>query len=208
MSKLIPHWKPTWGSPLVKEWELRMEPSCRISVHRCRDSLNSLLEVICWKVSYFFIVISRLLADPSHTALLWGCLGVSLYHWESTEPFLISLIRGRESLTSVWCSEGLTWVPLPHQCLYPAAQQMGLSQTLQHRIQAWAGWAVRALCIHWIAIKVSALVDGQVWSPVPWQLGWDHWSHQLNYPELMTCGLKVPIMDPAPISFCISLIEK
>lgn len=116
MSKLIPHWTPTWASLLAKEWERRMEPSWRISVHRCCNSVNSLLEVICWKVSYLFILISRLLADPSHTALLWGCLGVSLYHWESTQPFLISIITGRESLTSVWCSEGLTWAPLVRVC--------------------------------------------------------------------------------------------
>lgn len=93
-----------------------MEPFWRIPVCRCSNSVNSLLEVLCWKVSYLFILISRLLADPSHTALLWGCLGVSLYHWESTHPFLFSIIRGRESLTSVWCSEGLTWVPLIGVC--------------------------------------------------------------------------------------------
>lgn len=54
------------------------------------------------------------------------------------EPDLCVVLRGTDLGTS---RQGL---PM----LYPAAQQMGLSQTPRHGIQAWAGWAVKALCIH------------------------------------------------------------
>lgn len=144
MSKLIPHWKPTWASLLVKEWELRMEPSWRISVHSCCNSVNSLL-IICWKVLlvYPHQALSRFPhTQPSSGAVYgWACTTgnpLSLFwspNQRQTEPDLCVVLRGTDLGTS-------------HQCqpvLYPAAQQMGLSQTLQHGIQAWAGWAVRAL---------------------------------------------------------------
>lgn len=77
---------------------------------------------------------------------------------ESTQPFLISIIRGRESLTSVWCSEGLTWVPLIRSARAvsscstdgaepnPPAQDSGLarlgSQSSLHSLNCHQGFSI------------------------------------------------------------------
>jgi len=54
-------------------------------------------------VSFVFILISQLLADPSNTALSRGYPGITLYHWESSQPFLNSIIiTYRERLTSLY----------------------------------------------------------------------------------------------------------
>lgn len=151
------------------------------------------------RFSFLFILIGRLLAGWSHSPPPWlsRINPVSLGIYSAFSDFCNNQ-RQRETDLSV-CAQR-DW---PRYLSSVSGRAVSSCLTDGSEItppgmgfKLGLGWSVKALCIYWIAIKVIALVDGQVGSPVPWQLGWDHWSHQLNYLELMTCRFKA--LQPNP----------
>lgn len=166
------------ASLLMKEGELRIEHSWRISVHRCWNSVNLLLEVILLKsilpVYSYQQALSRTL---THSPPPWLSRNnpVSLGIYSAFSHFCNNQ-RQRETDLSI-CGAQRDWPKYlssvsnraVSSCLTDGSETIPPGMVFK----LGPGWSVKALCIYWIAIKVLALVDGQVWSPVLWQLGWD-----------------------------------